>query len=69
MRLFSKQHSFLIDMLLAFGVLLTLCAIAGWMALSMTMRLLDNTRDAVWEASVPPKSVHALIEAQWRNHV
>lgn len=69
MRLFSKQHSFLVDMLLAFGVLLTLCAIAGWMALTMTMRLLDNTRDAVWEASVPPTYVHALIEAQWRNHV
>lgn len=69
MRLFSKQHSFLVDMLLAFGVLLTLCAIAGWMALTMTMRLLDNTRDAVWEASVPPNYVHALIEAQWRNHV
>ncbi len=69
MRLFSKQHSFLADMLLAFGVLLTLCAVAGWLALTMTMRLLDNTRDAVWEASVPPNYVHALIEAQWRNHV
>jgi len=56
-------------MLLAFGVLLTLCAVAGWMALTMTLRLLDNTRDAVWEASVPPNYVHALIEAQWRNHV
>lgn len=65
----KKQRSFVVDMLVAFGVLLTLCAIAGWMALDMTSKLLRDTRDAVWEASVPPNYVQALIDAQWRNHL
>lgn len=63
-----KARSFAFDMLLAFGVILGMCAMAGWMVFDMTNRLVSDSRDAVWEAAVPPTYVHDLIDAQWHSH-
>ncbi|MFN3481843.1 methyl-accepting chemotaxis protein [Rhabdaerophilum calidifontis] len=68
MKIFSRQRSFAVDMIIAFGLVLGMCAVAGWMALDMTNRLLNDTRDAVWEAAVPPNYAYDLLGAQWRNH-
>ncbi len=68
MRNFFKARSFAFDMMLAFGVILGMCATAGWMVSDMTNRLVSDARDAVWEAAVPPTYVHDLTDAQWLNH-
>ncbi len=65
---FFKARSFAFDMMLAFGVILGMCATAGWMVSDMTNRLVSDARDAVWEAAVPPTYVHDLTDAQWLNH-
>lgn len=63
-----KRRSFAVDMVLAFAVIVGMCGLAGWMVSAMAQRLVSDTRDAVWEAGVPPTYVHDLMDAQWRNH-
>jgi methyl-accepting chemotaxis protein len=41
---------------------------AAYVVFENTQRLVGDGRDAVWEASVPPRSVYTVVAAYWRIH-
>ncbi|WP_197280741.1 methyl-accepting chemotaxis protein [Bosea vaviloviae] len=52
----------------SFAIVLTLIGTSAYLVKNLTTKLIAETRDAVWEASVPTEYVYMTVSDRWTDH-
>lgn len=63
-----RRPSILICMLYSFAVIIVLIGASAYLVKNLTTKLIAETRDAVWEASVPAEYVYMTVSDRWNGH-
>lgn len=63
-----KKPSILLCMVASFAIVLALIGTSAYLVKNLTTKLIAETRDAVWEASVPTEYVYMTVSDRWTDH-
>lgn len=55
-------------MMASFAIVLALIGTSAYLVKNLTTKLIAETRDAVWEASVPTEYVYMTVSDRWTDH-
>lgn len=63
-----RKPSILLCMMASFAIVLALIGTSAYLVKNLTTKLIAETRDAVWEASVPTEYVYMTVSDRWTDH-
>ncbi|POR50835.1 methyl-accepting chemotaxis protein [Bosea psychrotolerans] len=64
----TRRFSILLCVLSSFAVVIALIGASAYLVKNLTTKLIAETRDAVWEASVPAEYVYMTVSDRWNGH-